>query len=1235
MTPLILALIIAAVFAALLAYESESDDGTLRLRPAGLLMWLTTGNWPAKVGAGLMIIGLGALLRYAFANIDVPPEVKLGAGVLAAGTLGFGSMILKDQTKHRAIHLALAGAAFGVAYLTAYSAYGFFNYIADANALALLALVAVAAGVFAVNSNVMSVAILAMIGAYIAPRFALGTPGVLPVYGYYLAVSLLSLIMVTLRGWRPLIHLSFLFTLAGAIFFGWSGRLYEPEYFTSMQPLLLALTAVHLAMPLLERKFARSARILQFDVAYFAALPLVAAALTLKIAPNLHAEGAIGLGALALLWAIAAGILYACKRSESDRHAAVAAVLAILAALFFFRDLPLLLIGLGLSVALIAVARKMGWSQQFETIACGMATFIGVLFIAQSIFERTPSRIFLSELFAYRLTAGALMIFGALAGSRRDTSIAKVLGSIGFGWLLVSLYAETSRLNIDYLPQLGYGILLGALVLYALFADRIPAAASIGGLLVLSLIGLGWVAAPSTSNYVAIAFMAFTPAVLIGLAWAGRDAPQQGGTDFSATIAIGLLPFALLPWAFATADLVGAGTGFYEVTIAMTGIAAGGLAGRYWLSGSARWHERIQPLHVYLTAVVLLWVTLAHIERGIWPVVFDLLALGYLIAYVGRRNREQAPIGPGLGATTILAVAVVLQAMLLRGFGPDDPVMTAFDIDKMHLPAVASLMWVVFGAGLAWRGTTTRNRSLWSAGAGVLVVAAIKLVFFDFGTLGQLGNILAFIVAGMVFMGVAWFAPIPPKAERAPEPRPVPQPAAQPVAPIGPQSLRPEEATAKAAPEVPAKQPLQTATEWGKPSMGMTCQKLQPADPIAARAARPRAGVYRTQVESRTTNRLWPLILGVAIAMSLFYSAQHKRVVLRNEQQRIRAVEAQSAAQAQSPRAPRSVAVPAPAPSAPAAYESGYAPAHTMQDHAVTVAGRLPAQPAAQTDACLRIAASLPSDFAVYAAGAYSGRKIAYQIDQSGHEATQIDVEVKKPGKPIVLMLGAYEPTIWNISVSPDTNVAAVLVGGYHRQAIAGLSESIPSLISTYDNRGPCGHFYVTAGTLAQLNPVARRVFGRSVDTVYPATDGRVVIGAAMSSYERSVTSSGVSPESLRDPSAPLAGQAGLDEAVRKGLLRRATAADAEAWANTVMQNTPQRDISYVAGQGIPKTPKPALYKAYVVLGTFTYPSGLFGADAATFLVPRGVPRPSGNPGHSAVYDFNTLICEGALCGHR
>lgn len=274
----------------------------------------------------------------------------------------------------------------------------------------------------------------------------------------------------------------------------------------------------------------------------------------------------------------------------------------------------------------------------------------------------------------------------------------------------------------------------------------------------------------------------------------------------------------------------------------------------------------------------------------------------------------------------------------------------------------------------------------------------------------------------------------------------------------------------------------------------------------------------------------------------------------------------------------------------------------------------------------------LPSDFSILAAGAYSGRKISFQIDQSGHEGTQIDVAVNSPNKPVVLMLGAYEPTIWNIGWSKETKILAVLVSGYHRQAVAGLEKNVPQLNSSYDNRGPCGFFYVTKDSLSALNPIARRVFGQPVEMVFLAEKGKVVVGESIQNDTKLITSPETTPISFYDKDAPMAGPAGLENGVRKGLLRKATDADADAWADAVMQISPQRDIPPVSGSGIPKPPRPIMHNAYVVLKPFTYPAGLYGGHSATFIIPKGIPRPSGNPGHSAVYDLNTLSCQGPLC---
>jgi uncharacterized protein YecT (DUF1311 family) len=274
----------------------------------------------------------------------------------------------------------------------------------------------------------------------------------------------------------------------------------------------------------------------------------------------------------------------------------------------------------------------------------------------------------------------------------------------------------------------------------------------------------------------------------------------------------------------------------------------------------------------------------------------------------------------------------------------------------------------------------------------------------------------------------------------------------------------------------------------------------------------------------------------------------------------------------------------------------------------------------------------LPKPFAIYAAGDYSGREINFQIDQSGHQATQMDVVVNSPKMPVVLMLGAYEPTIWNIKWSEATRIVAVVASGYHRQAIAGLDPAIPTLNSSYDNKGPCGYFYVGENDLGKINPMSRRFFGQAVDLVYLAKQGKLSVGEPLPPGVKLITSSATPPESFHDKAAPMAGPAGLEDAVKKGLLRKASKVDVDAWVNAVIASTPVLDVPSIAGVGRSKPQRPDLHNAYVVLKTFTYPAGLYGGNLATFFIPKGIPLPTGNPGHSIVYDFNRLDCRGPLC---
>jgi hypothetical protein len=293
---------------------------------------------------------------------------------------------------------------------------------------------------------------------------------------------------------------------------------------------------------------------------------------------------------------------------------------------------------------------------------------------------------------------------------------------------------------------------------------------------------------------------------------------------------------------------------------------------------------------------------------------------------------------------------------------------------------------------------------------------------------------------------------------------------------------------------------------------------------------------------------------------------------------------------------------------------------------------------------CSFLDKKLPKDTIVVAAGSYSGRKLNFQIDQSGHEATQFDVAVHSD-KPVALLLGAYEPTVWSIGWTKGTQIVAVYATGYHRQAVAGLPKGTPIITTSQSGQGSCGYNYIGSDSgLEWVNPKSRQVFGLEASRVYnKAANGLLDIVESTRAKTDYVTSPDIKPESFRDLKAPLAGTAGLEAAVAKGLLRPVTAADIETVkahyrANAAQSATRRPDIPPVAGaapNAAPEVKIPSIttYRGYVVLKPLVFPAGLYGGNMATFIVPKGVSAPTGNPGHSTVIDLNKAAsCTGVGC---
>jgi len=102
-------------------------------------------------------------------------------------------------------------------------------------------------------------------------------------------------------------------------------------------------------------------------------------------------------------------------------------------------------------------------------------------------------------------------------------------------------------------------------------------------------------------------------------------------------------------------------------------------------------------------------------------------------------------------------------------------------------------------------------------------------------------------------------------------------------------------------------------------------------------------------------------------------------------------------------------------------------------------------------------------------------------------------------------------------------------------------------------------------------------------------------------------------------------GEAGLVEAMRKGLLRPASGSDLSVWKSRWSQAN---------GRSVPRTfdERTRMMTAYVIQRDLDIPAGLSGANSVVFVLERGVPYPRGDAGHSVVLDQATGACMGAVC---
>jgi hypothetical protein len=433
------------------------------------------------------------------------------------------------------------------------------------------------------------------------------------------------------------------------------------------------------------------------------------------------------------------------------RYLSVAAILLVMACLLAMPNAPTLLITSVAMCLAIAASRQLRLSDGAEYLLGTAALVTGACYVLQALVESPRGLPLVNEASLRHLLLSAALIAAGWSLQRRERiALGPIFLMSGATWLIASLARELIRIDYVYLTQVSY---LAALAATAIHVGIVRAPSRISlALFGVTLLATGaWSSSDFSASYLIPLMLAGQ--VLYSLLALRSDEP-------AGTVARSMLPVLLLPWASAFAN------GQADTTFALlVGSALVGSLQSQWLVRKNHvWINLSSLIGCAVFGAALLYESLLHIERQPWAIAFELIALIYLLQVARFASLREFPDMWLYEYAAVISVASVSAAMLLRLMGPPGT-LTIFDLNQMLLPAVVSLLWAAIGALLSWLSTRKQSRTLWSLGALLLATAAVKLVLFDFGSLGQIGNILATLAAGGVFLLVAWLAPFPPRAK--------------------------------------------------------------------------------------------------------------------------------------------------------------------------------------------------------------------------------------------------------------------------------------------------------------------------------------------------------------------------------------------------------------------------------------------------------------------------------------
>ncbi len=178
-------------------------------RPANVTMeFAVATTWLLRLGIFILILGIGFFLRYTATSEAIGPLVRVSVSILTGALLLLGGLKL-FRGRYDLIGQGLAGAGFATFYFSFFTAHRL-EVLGAPLAFGMMILVTSAAGVIAIRSNSLLIAILGIAGGYLTPfMIDTDTPSAVSFLGYLLVLGSGVLFIAWKRDWRILNYIAF------------------------------------------------------------------------------------------------------------------------------------------------------------------------------------------------------------------------------------------------------------------------------------------------------------------------------------------------------------------------------------------------------------------------------------------------------------------------------------------------------------------------------------------------------------------------------------------------------------------------------------------------------------------------------------------------------------------------------------------------------------------------------------------------------------------------------------------------------------------------------------------------------------------------------------------------------------------------------------------------------------------------------------------------------------------